>query len=301
MTEASPLFRPVLGAFPSYRPGKAPVAAPGGGGTSLSSNESPYGPLPSVTEVHRGGPGAAASTRYPPPTTGAEALTSARSRRRFRGAPPRNVAVGCGVGRGAQAAHRGGGRAGRRGSSTHGGRSRPTRRWRTWREPPSVRVPLRDEAHDPRRDGRRRSPPAHPPHPWSATRTTRPAPSPSAAELSEFLDRVPGGLAWWCSMRHTASTSATASTAPTGIELYRDRPNVAVLRTFSKGVRPGRACAFGFLIGHPPVAEAVRKTMLPVHRQLGGGRAGRGRLPSRRNRSCSSGVENTVKEPRPRA
>jgi histidinol-phosphate aminotransferase len=49
---------------------------------------------------------------------------------------------------------------------------------------------------------------------------------------------------------------------PDGITVYRDRPNVAVLRTFSKayglaGLRTG------FLIGHQPVAAAVRATMLP--------------------------------------
>jgi histidinol-phosphate aminotransferase len=49
---------------------------------------------------------------------------------------------------------------------------------------------------------------------------------------------------------------------PDGIDLYRDRPNVAVLRTFSKAY--GLAgLRVGFLIGHAPVAEAVRKTMLP--------------------------------------
>ena len=48
---------------------------------------------------------------------------------------------------------------------------------------------------------------------------------------------------------------------PDGIDLYRDRPNVAVLRTFSKAY--GLAgLRVGFLIGHPPVAGAVRKTML---------------------------------------
>ena len=49
---------------------------------------------------------------------------------------------------------------------------------------------------------------------------------------------------------------------PDGMDVYRDRPNVAVLRTFSKayglaGLRTG------FLIAHEPVAAAVRMTMLP--------------------------------------
>jgi histidinol-phosphate aminotransferase len=49
--------------------------------------------------------------------------------------------------------------------------------------------------------------------------------------------------------------------APDGIAVYRDRPNVAVLRTFSKAY--GLAgLRVGFLIGHEPVAAAARKTML---------------------------------------
>ena len=48
---------------------------------------------------------------------------------------------------------------------------------------------------------------------------------------------------------------------PDGIEIYRDRPNVAVLRTFSKAY--GLAgLRVGFLVGHEPVAAAARKTML---------------------------------------
>ena len=46
------------------------------------------------------------------------------------------------------------------------------------------------------------------------------------------------------------------------MQLYRARPNVAVLRTFSKAY--GLAgLRVGFMVAHPPVAEAVRKTMLP--------------------------------------
>ena len=49
---------------------------------------------------------------------------------------------------------------------------------------------------------------------------------------------------------------------PDGLDLYRDRPNVAVLRTFSKayglaGLRTG------FMIAHDSVAAAARTTMLP--------------------------------------
>jgi histidinol-phosphate aminotransferase len=48
---------------------------------------------------------------------------------------------------------------------------------------------------------------------------------------------------------------------PDGISLYRDRPNLAVLRTFSKAY--GLAgLRVGFMVAHEPVAAAVRKTML---------------------------------------
>ena len=46
---------------------------------------------------------------------------------------------------------------------------------------------------------------------------------------------------------------------PDGLELYRDRPNVAVLRTFSKAY--GLAgLRVGFAVAHEPVAAALRKT-----------------------------------------
>lgn len=47
-----------------------------------------------------------------------------------------------------------------------------------------------------------------------------------------------------------------------GIELYRDRPNVCVLRTFSKAY--GLAgLRVGFAVAHEPVAAALRKTAVP--------------------------------------
>src|ERR1700744_768837 len=89
MSDLSPRFRPVLDTFPAYTPGKAPVAAVGDA-HKLSSNESPYGPLPSVVEViAEAGRGV---NRYP--DNGAEALTRALAGR--FGVPAEHVAVGCG-------------------------------------------------------------------------------------------------------------------------------------------------------------------------------------------------------------
>jgi histidinol-phosphate aminotransferase len=49
---------------------------------------------------------------------------------------------------------------------------------------------------------------------------------------------------------------------PDAIEIYRSRPNVAVLRTFSKAY--GLAgLRVGFAVAHEPVADALRKTAVP--------------------------------------
>src|SRR5271170_4077487 len=45
-----PRFRPILDQFAPYQPGKTP-SAPDGRSYKLSSNESPFGPLPSVVKV----------------------------------------------------------------------------------------------------------------------------------------------------------------------------------------------------------------------------------------------------------
>jgi histidinol-phosphate aminotransferase len=79
-------------------------------------------------------------------------------------------------------------------------------------------------------------------------------------ELVDFLDQVPGDcLVVLDEAYHEYIRDPRVAD---GIGLYRDRPNVAVLRTFSKAY--GLAgLRVGFVIGHEPVAEAVRKTMLP--------------------------------------
>jgi len=90
MSDLTPRFRPVLDTVPAYKPGKAPVAVSGGQAHKLSSNESPYGPLPSVLSVlaETGG----GMNRYP--DSGAAALTTALAER--FAVPATHVAVGCG-------------------------------------------------------------------------------------------------------------------------------------------------------------------------------------------------------------
>jgi len=122
----------------------------------------------------------------------------------------------------------------------------------------SVRVPLRGEAHDLAAMA------------GAITRHTRlifvcNPNNPTGtvvrrAELAGFLDRVPADCLVVLDEAYTEYVRDPD--VPDGLALYRDRPNVAVLRTFSKAY--GLAgLRVGFLVGHPPVAAAARKTMLP--------------------------------------
>jgi histidinol-phosphate aminotransferase len=251
MTDATPRFRPALDTIPPYRPGRVPVAAPGQSQAhKLSSNESPYGPLPSVADViAEAGRGV---NRYP--DNGAEALISALAAR-FT-VPAEHIAVGCGsVGVLKQVIE-----------AAAGPGDEVIYAWRSFEAYPglcdlagatSVRVPLRGEEHDLDAMAAAITPRTRvilvcsPNNPTGTVVTER--------ELVAFLDKVPGDCLVVLDEAYREYVRDEA--VPDGIDLYRDRPNVAVLRTFSKAY--GLAgLRVGFLVGHPPVADAVRKTML---------------------------------------
>jgi histidinol-phosphate aminotransferase len=79
------------------------------------------------------------------------------------------------------------------------------------------------------------------------------------SDLVRFLDEVPGDCL--VVLDEAYVQYVRDPDVPDGIALYRDRPNVAVLRTFSKAY--GLAgLRVGFLIGQEAVADAARKTML---------------------------------------
>jgi histidinol-phosphate aminotransferase len=250
MSDLSPQFRAVLDAFPHYKPGRVPAAV-AGQAHKLSSNESPYGPLPSVIEVIAdAGRGV---NRYP--DNGAEALTVALAER--FSVPAEHVAVGCGsVGVLQQLL----------GAVSDPG-AEVLYAWRSFEAYPpladlagatSVRVPLRDETHDLAAMADAITPRTrlvlvcNPNNPTGTVVGRR--------QLTELLDRVPGDCL--VVLDEAYREYIRDESVPDGMDLYRDRPNVAVLRTFSKAY--GLAgLRIGFLIGHPPVAGAVRKTMLP--------------------------------------
>jgi histidinol-phosphate aminotransferase len=121
-----------------------------------------------------------------------------------------------------------------------------------------VRVPLRDERHDLPAMADAITPRTRAVfvcNPNNPTGTVV-----HSAELEEFLARVPPDCLVVLDEAYAEYVRDPA--VPNGIEIYRDRPNVAVLRTFSKAY--GLAgLRVGYLIGQEPVAAAARTTMLP--------------------------------------
>jgi histidinol-phosphate aminotransferase len=190
--------------------------------------------------------------RYP--DNGAQALTEAIAAR--FGVPPQHVAVGCGSVGVAQQILEAVGEPG----------AEVVYAWRSFEAYPSlsdlaaatsVRVPLRGETHDLAAMAAAITPRTrlifvcNPNNPTGTVVHT--------AELAAFLDQVPADCL--VVLDEAYREYIRDESVPDGIGLYRDRPNVAVLRTFSKAY--GLAgLRVGFLIGHPPVATAVRKTML---------------------------------------
>src|SRR6202451_1184596 len=250
MTDASPRFRSVLDGFPAYKPGRTPVSATGRT-HKLSSNECPFAPLPSVVDVIA--EAARSVNRYP--DNGAQALTQAIAEK--FGVPATHVAVGCGSVGVAQQLLEAVGEPG----------AEVIYAWRSFEAYPtladlaaaeSVRVPLRDEEHDLAAMADAITPRTrlifvcNPNNP-TGTVVHR-------DELTAFLDQVPADCLVVLDEAYHEYIRDEA--VPDGVTVYRDRPNVAVLRTFSKayglaGLRTG------FMIAHEPVAAAVRATMLP--------------------------------------
>jgi histidinol-phosphate aminotransferase len=216
----------------------------------LSSNESPYGPLPSVAEAIACA--GLSVNRYP--DNGAEALTAALADR--FAVPPEHIALGCGsVGVLKQLIE-----------SVSDPDAEVLYAWRSFEAYPpltdlagaiSVRVPLSDETHDLAAMAAAITPRTRlilVCNPNNPTGTVV-----AGQQLTTFLDQAPPDCL--VVLDEAYREYVRDASVPDGIDLYRDRPNVAVLRTFSKAY--GLAgLRVGFMIGHPPVAEAVRRTML---------------------------------------
>lgn len=254
MTEKSPKLRAELDGIPTYKPGK-PAAAGGAVGAvayKLSSNENPYPPLHGVLESAVAAAGS--FNRYPDlACTGLVNEIADRF-----GVPVEHVATGTGSVGVAQSLIQ----------AAAGPGDEVVYAWRSFEAYPiltqiagatSVQVPLTDgDVHDldamaeAITERTRLIFVCNPNNP-TGTAVRR-------AELERFLDRVPSDVL--VVLDEAYREFVRDADVPDGVELYRDRPNVAVLRTFSKAY--GLAgLRVGFAIAHEPVAAALRKTAVP--------------------------------------
>ncbi|MDX3309024.1 histidinol-phosphate transaminase [Streptomyces sp. NPDC054884] len=251
MSETSPKLRAELEGIPTYKPGR-PAAAGGPVAYKLSSNENPYPPLPGVMESVTAA--AAAFNRYP--DLACTALVNEISER--FGVPAAHLATGTGsVGVAQQLVQ-----------ATSGPGDEVIYAWRSFEAYPiitqisgarAVQVPLTpgdvhdlDAMADAITDRTRLIFVCNPNNP-TGTVVRR-------AELERFLDRVPQDVL--VVLDEAYREFIRDPEVPDGVELYRKRPNVCVLRTFSKAY--GLAgLRVGFAIAHEPVAEALRKTAVP--------------------------------------
>ncbi|MGW8556164.1 histidinol-phosphate transaminase [Streptomyces tubercidicus] len=251
MSEKTPKLRAALDGVPTYKPGR-PAAAGGPVTYKLSSNENPYPPLPGVLESAVTAAGS--FNRYPDMAcTGLMAELADRF-----AVPVEHLATGTGsVGVAQQLVQ-----------ATAGPGDEVIYAWRSFEAYPiitqvsgatSVQVPLTSgEVHDldamlaAITERTRLIFVCNPNNP-TGTVVRR-------AELESFLDRVPGDVL--VVLDEAYREFIRDAEVPDGIDLYRDRPNVCVLRTFSKAY--GLAgLRIGFAVAHEPVAAALRKTAVP--------------------------------------
>lgn len=241
-------LRPEIVAVPAYKQGRPAPAD----GFKLSSNENPYPPLPSVVEAVAGT--LSELNRYP--NAGGADLRERLAER--HGVDVDQVHLGSGsVALLAQLI-----------SAAAGTGDEVVYSWRSFEAYPglvtvagatSVQVPNRpDGGHD------------LPAMAAAITDRTRVAivctpnnptgPMVTHTELERFVDAVPGDVL--VVVDEAYLEFVTGDDAPRSLELYRDRPNVMLLRTFSKAY--GLAgLRVGYAVAHPPVAAALRKTAVP--------------------------------------
>lgn len=248
----NPRLRRALDDLPSYKPGR-PAAADSTRHTyKISSNENPYPPLPGVLEAVA----EAAGTLNRYPDMFATDLVAALAER--FGVPPSHLATGTGsVGVLQQIVQ-----------ATAAEGDEVVYAWRSFEAYPivvgisgatSVRAPLDAAArHDldamasAVTDRTRLVLVCSPNNPTG--------PAVRRDEMEAFLDRVPQDVL--VVLDEAYCEFVRDPRAVDGLEIYRDRPNVCVLRTFSKAY--GLAgLRVGFGIAQEPVADALRKTAVP--------------------------------------
>jgi len=245
-------LREALAAVPAYKPGKPAVRREGVTAYKISSNENPYPPLPGVLQVVADAAGE--MNRYP--DMAVTALTDALAQ--SLGVPREHIATGTGsVGVLGQII-----------AATCDQGDEVIYAWRSFEAYPivvaiagavSVQVPLDINAR-------------HDLVAMAAAITSRTrlilictpnnptGPAVRQSDLDAFLDTVPDDILVVIDEAYVEFV--TDHLAADGLATYAARPNVAILRTFSKAY--GLAgLRVGYAVAHEPVAQALRKTAVP--------------------------------------
>ena len=245
-------LREALGGVPAYIAGRPAAAQPGITAYKMSSNENPYPPLPSVLDVVREHAGQ--MNRYP--DMGVAALTGALAAR--LDVPAGRIATGPGsVGVLSQII-----------TALCDPGDEVVFAWRSFEAYPilvalagaaAVQVPLTSEArHD--LDAMAAAVTERTKVVLVCTPNNPTGPSVRTDELEAFLDAVPDDVLVVLDEAYLEFVSS--DDAPDALAIHRARPNVAVLRTFSKAY--GLAgLRVGYAVAHEPVAEALRKAAIP--------------------------------------
>jgi histidinol-phosphate aminotransferase len=247
-----PRLRAVLTGLPRYVPGRAGAQEDGRISYKISSNENPYPPLPSVLEVVARA--AQTMNRYPDMASVRLVIAVAE----HLGVPAECVVPATGSV----------GALGHLVQSVCDEGDEVVYAWRSFEAYPIVTqvcgarpVPVSltpDARHD------------LPAMAAAVTGRTRmvlvcspnnpTGPAVHAEELESFLDRVPPDVLVVLDEAYVEFVRDEKT--PDGVDLWRHRPNLAVLRTFSKAY--GLAgLRVGYAVAHPPLADAVRATALP--------------------------------------
>lgn len=248
--------RSVLGRLPRYAAGKPPVVIEGLESFKLSSNENPLPPLPAVLEAIAQ---QTAINRYPDPMT----TTLRTELSDFLGVPAEDIVAGAGsLGALNQVL------AAFAGQNDFDAPDEVIYPWRSFEAYPicvglagakSVQVPLlADATHD--LDGMAAAITDQTRVILLCTPNNPTGPALSEHQVRSFLARVPNHVvvildeAYLEFVRHPEAVN--------GIQLYRDYPNVIVLRTFSKahglaGLR------IGYSISQPPLTQHLRVSATP--------------------------------------
>ncbi|MBW3085158.1 putative phenylalanine aminotransferase [Austwickia sp. TVS 96-490-7B] len=244
--------RAALKSIPAYKPGSAPQARPGAPAYKMSSNENPYPPLPGVLD--RAQAAAAQANRYP------DMFSTALIERLAVecGVPADDVIIGTGSSGVLQQTL----------LALCEADDEVVYAWRSFEAYPimvgltgarSVQVPLDDHArHDLAAMAAAIGPRTRVILVCTPNNPTGPAVSRDA--MVDFLDTVPEDVL--VVVDEAYHEFVRDPDAVHGIDLYRDHPNVMVMRTFSKAY--GLAgLRVGYGVAHAPISTAIRKTAVP--------------------------------------